>query len=194
MERGEHLLDALVEVVAAGGLGAASVRAVASAAGVSVAQVQYYFRTKDELVEAAYRHVSERLVRRVRDLDLDGAPEDVLRRVLHLWLPLDAERERDAKVWLAFAAAAPVSASLRPLSAEMDRELKRWLAEFAGVDEIEAALLLAVLDGLVVQSLVRPEPERSDLLVRGLDRHLERLFAAGGKGSGSKIERPGGER
>jgi AcrR family transcriptional regulator len=186
--RGDHLLDALVDVVAAGGLAAVSVRAVATAAGVSVAQVQYYFRTKDELVAAAYRRVADRLRDRVRGLDLSGPPRDAVRRILHLWLPLDEVRARDARVWLTFAAAAPVSATLGPLSAEMDGELKRWLGEFlraaqhrgalaSSLDpDLEAALLLAVLDGLVVQALVLPEPARVSLTVAGIDTYLDRLF------------------
>ena len=189
MTRGSHLLDALVEVVATGGLAAASVRSVAAAAGVSVAQVQYYFRTKEELVTAAYEHVADRLRRRVRALDLTGPPKEALRRILHLWLPLDEERARDARVWLTFAAAAPVSGALGPLSAEMDGDLKRWLAGFlraaqreghldARLDpDREAALVLAVLDGLVVQALVLPDKERADLVVAAIDTYLGRLFA-----------------
>lgn len=189
MGRGEHLLEALVDVVAAGGIAAVSVRSVAAAAGVSVAQVQYYFRTKEDLVTAAYRHVADRLRDRVRALDLSGPPRDALRRVLHVWLPLDEARTRDAKVWLTFAAVAPVSATLGPLSAEMDGDLKRWLAEFLRAaqkagrldpaldPDVEAALVLAVQDGLVVQALVLPEPERAALVVRSLDTYLDRLFA-----------------
>ncbi len=188
MGRGDHLLEALVGVVADGGIAAVSVRSVAAAAGVSVAQVQYYFRTKEELVTAAYRHVADRLRDRVRALDLGGPPRDALRRVLHVWLPLDEARTRDAKVWLTFAAVAPVSPAVGPLSAEMDGDLKRWLADFLrsaqksgqldpGLDvEVEAALVLAVQDGLVVQALVLPEPERAALVVRGLDTYLDRLF------------------
>jgi AcrR family transcriptional regulator len=165
-----------------------SVRAVAAAAGVSVAQVQYYFRTKEELVTAAYQRVADGLRERVRDLDLSGPPRDAVRRILHLWLPLDEVRARDARVWLTFAAAAPVSATLGPLSAEMDGDFKRWLGEFlraaqhrgalaAGLDpDLEAALLLAVLDGLVVQALVLPEPARAGLAVAGIDTYLDRLF------------------
>jgi AcrR family transcriptional regulator len=188
MGRGDHLLEALVAVAATGGMAAISVRAVAAEAGVSIAQVQYYFRTKEDLVAAAYRHVADRLRDRVLALDLSGPPRDALRRVLHVWLPLDEARTRDAKVWLTFAAAAPVSATLGPLSAEMDGDLKRWLAQFLraaqeagdldpGLDpDVEAALVLAVQDGLVVQALVLPEPERAALAVSGLDTYLDRLF------------------
>ncbi|MEV0564491.1 TetR/AcrR family transcriptional regulator [Dactylosporangium sp. NPDC050588] len=189
MGRGDHLLDALVRVVADGGIAAVSVRAVAAEAGVSVAQVQYYFRTKEELVTAAYKHVAEGLLERVRALDLSGPPRDALRRVLHVWLPVDEARSRDAKVWLTFAAAAPVSPAIGPLSAEMDGDLKRWLAGFLGEaqragaldpaldPDIEAALILAVQDGLVVQALVLPEQERAALVVAAMDTYLDRLFA-----------------
>ncbi|HEX6684455.1 MAG TPA: TetR/AcrR family transcriptional regulator [Candidatus Limnocylindrales bacterium] len=189
MSRGGHLLDALVEVVAAGGFAAVSVRTVAASAGVSTAQVQYYFRTKDELIAAAYKHVADQLKQRVRAVDLSGAPRDALRRVFHVWLPLDETRARHARVWLTFAAAAPVSDTLRPLSAEWDGELKSWLAGFLrdaqrGGDlpgdrdpDLEAALLLAAVDGLVLQALVLPEAARADLVVPGLDIHLDRLFA-----------------
>ncbi|MGI5175714.1 TetR/AcrR family transcriptional regulator [Dactylosporangium sp. CA-152071] len=188
MGRGDHLLDALVRVVAEGGIAAVSVRAVAAEAGVSVAQVQYYFRTKEELVTAAYKHVAEGLLERVRALDLSGPPRDALRRVLHVWLPVDEARSRDAKVWLTFAAAAPVSPAIGPLSAEMDGDLKRWLAGFLGEaqrtgaldpaldPDIEAALILAVQDGLVVQALVLPEQERAALVVAAMDTYLDRLF------------------
>jgi AcrR family transcriptional regulator len=188
MSRGEHLLDALVKVVSAGGMAAVSVRAVAAAAGVSTAQVQYYFRTKDELIAAAYHHVAEQMKRRVRALDRSGTPRDAVRRALHVWLPLDETRARNARVWLTFAAAASVSEALRPLSAEWDGELKRWVAGFLlaaqrGGDladdldpDLEAAVLLAVLDGLVVQALVLSEDTRAGLVVAGIDSYLDRLF------------------
>jgi AcrR family transcriptional regulator len=188
MTRGSHLLDALVQVVATKGLAAVSVRSVAAAAGVSTAQVQYYFRTKDELLAAAYQHVADGLKQRVRAIDRTGHPRDALSRVLHVWVPVDETRVRDARVWLTFAAAAPVSATLRPLSAALDEELKTWLAMFLrsaqkdghldpGRDaDLEAALLLAVLDGLVVQALVLPEPDGGDLVTAGLDTYLHRLF------------------
>jgi AcrR family transcriptional regulator len=188
-KRGAHLLDALVEIVADRGLDAVSIRTVASAAGVSVAQVQYYFRSKDQLLAAAFEHVSEGFERRARDVDTTGRPRDVLRRLLHLWLPLDEKRSRDARVWTAFTAAAATSAVLRPINAAVDRDLRAWIAGFlrsaqeAGdlsdsVDaDVEASVLLAVVDGLVLQALVATDTERTALVVDGVDAHLSRLFA-----------------
>ena len=112
----------------------------------------------------------------------------MLRRLLHLWLPLDEARTRAARVWLAFTSVAATSTVLQSISAATDRDRR---ADFAGlltevvergnlatsVDvDVEAALLLAVVDGLVVQALVLPEAQRADLLIAAIDTHLSRLF------------------
>lgn len=106
--RGVHVLEAVVEVIAERGLEGATMRNV-GAAGISLAQVQYYFRSKDELVAAAFRHVIELFDLKLATVDLSGPPRRVLRQALELWLPLDETRARDARVWLAFSAAAATS-------------------------------------------------------------------------------------
>ena len=159
---------------------------MAATAGVSPAQVQHYFRSKDELVAAAFEHVGEGVEQRAREVD--RSLREVLRRLLHLWLPLDEARTRAARVWLAFTSAAATSIVLQSMNAATDRGRR---ADFAGlrtevvvrgnlatsVDvDVEAALLLAVVDGLVVQALVLPEAQRADLLIAAIDTHLSRLF------------------
>lgn len=165
---------------------------MAATAGVSPTQVQYYFRSKDELVGAAFEHVGEGVERgveqRAHEVDRSGNPREVLRRPLHLWLPLDEARPRAARVWLAFTSVAATSTVLQSMNAATDRDRR---ADFAGllaevvvrgnlatsVDvDVEAALLLAVVDGLVVQALVLPEAQRADLLIAAIDTHLSRLF------------------
>ena len=159
---------------------------MAATAGVSPAQVQHYFRSKDELVAAAFEHVGEGVEQRAREVD--RSLREVLRRLLHLWLPLDEARTRAARVWPAFTSVAATSTVLQSMNAATDRGRR---ADFAGlrtevvvsgnlatsVDvDVEAALLLAVVDGLVVQSLVLPEAQRADLLIAAIDTHLSRLF------------------
>jgi AcrR family transcriptional regulator len=159
---------------------------VAATAGVSPAQVQHYFRSKDELVAAAFEHVGEGVEQRAREVD--RSLREVLRRLLHLWLPLDEARTRAARVWPAFTSVAATSTVLQSMNAATDRDRR---ADFAGlrtevvvsgnlatsVDvDVEAALLLAVVDGLVVQSLVLPEVQRADLLIAAIDTHLSRTL------------------
>ncbi|GAB3815398.1 TetR family transcriptional regulator C-terminal domain-containing protein [Kribbella italica] len=186
--RGAHVLDAVLDVIAERGLEAATMRTVAAAAGISLAQVQYYFRSKDELVASAFRHVTERFDEKLATVDLSGPPRKVLRQALELWLPLDEERARDARVWLAFSAAAAISPTLKAIAAATDSELRVAFARLLDaaaaegalpdvVDtETEAGLLLAVVDGLVVQALTLAEPLRAQFLTGSLDAHLARLF------------------
>ncbi len=70
---------------------------MAATAGVSPAQVQYYIRSKYELVAAAFEHVGEGVEQRAHEVDRSGNPREVLRRPLHLWLPLDEARPRAAR-------------------------------------------------------------------------------------------------
>ncbi|TWD80790.1 TetR family transcriptional regulator [Kribbella amoyensis] len=186
--RGAHILEAVQDVIAERGLEAATMRTVAAAANISLAQVQYYFRSKDELVAAAFQYVTERFDEKLATIDLAGPPRKVLRSALELWLPLDEDRARDARVWLAFSAAAATSPALQQIAAATDAELRIAFArlldaavadgDLAEVDdtETEAAVLLAVLDGLVIQGLTLPGAERPAFLTRSLDAHLGRLF------------------
>jgi AcrR family transcriptional regulator len=178
----------VVDVIAERGLEAATMRNVAASAGISLAQIQYYFRSKEELVAAAFQHVTELFDLKLATIDLSGPPRLVLRQALELWLPLDESRARDARVWLAFSAAAATSPTLKEIAAATDNELRIALARLLDAaaaegdlpevtdTETEAALLLAVLDGLVVQALAMPEPDRPSFLAESLDAHLARLF------------------
>ena len=57
--RRDRLSAVLLEVVAEGGLEAASIRAIAARAGVAIGTVQHYFPTKDAMLRHAYRRVGE---------------------------------------------------------------------------------------------------------------------------------------
>jgi AcrR family transcriptional regulator len=179
----------VVDVIAERGLEAATMRNVAAAAGISLAQVQYYFRSKDELVAAAFQHISELFDLKLATVDLTAPPRRVLRQALELWLPLDDSRARDARIWLAFTAAAATSPALREIAATTDHEQRTALAraldaataagELPEVTDTktEAAVLLAVVDGLTVQALAMPAEARPAFIAGSLDAHLNRLFA-----------------
>ena len=179
-----HVLEAVVDVIAERGLEAATMRNVAAAAEISLAQVQYYFRSKDDLVAAAFQHVTESFDTKLATVDLSGPARKVLREALELWLPIDESRARDARVWLAFSAAAATSPALQEIAAATDNELRvafaRLLDAAAADGELpevsDTALLLAVVDGLVIQGLALPEYARPQFLITSLNAHLTRLF------------------
>jgi AcrR family transcriptional regulator len=55
------LIEATLALVAEGGAGAATVRAIAERAGVTPGLIRHYFQSKDQLVIAAYRHLMDRM-------------------------------------------------------------------------------------------------------------------------------------
>ncbi|MGH3502916.1 MAG: TetR/AcrR family transcriptional regulator [Nocardioidaceae bacterium] len=185
--RGGHVLDGVRTVLAREGFGALSVRSVASAAGVSPAQVQYYFRTRAELVSAAFERASEEFL---AGLAAHGSAEpslDRLRMLLWQWLPLDGDRADRARVWLAYAASAATDDRLAAAAAQLDADLRGWFTtEFESLTgtgqvnsavpaPIRAAQVLALLDGLTVQALTLPLDQRLTLAAQTLDPWLAQL-------------------
>lgn len=186
-ERGAHLLDAALAVVAEDGFGAVSMRSVAARAEVSLAQVQYYFGTKAGLITAAFDQTNREFLATL-GAPLPGRPSlDRLRSIIWLWLPLDEEREKRARVWLAYAATAATDAELAVKAAALDVELKRWFTEQltdlqrAGhaapqLDAADtAAQLLALIDGITVHCLMVQMEARPALAERTLGNWLNHL-------------------
>lgn len=184
-----RLVETVCSIIATEGLDAATVREVASAAGVSIGAVQHHFRTKDEMLVAAFRHVVETTEKRVAAVELGTEVRQNLSAILRELLPLDDIRFREAKVYVAFAARATTS----PALAEIQRntldhigtrlaEAFRAAAKRSGVRTStaaarrEAELLLAVTDGLTFDAVtrgVRPDAKRLGAL---LDTYLRRAL------------------
>jgi AcrR family transcriptional regulator len=186
--RREGLAEALWRVIRRDGLERASVRNVAREAGISMGALRHYFGTQDELLAFAMGLVIERARGRIEALDLSScAPRRAVEMVLREVLPLDAERRAEAEVWLALTGRALVDPALRALRDEsydllrgLCRRLVGMLVESGeaapGLDgDLEAELLYAVIDGLAVHAVVRPERATDYLVAAVLARHLDGL-------------------
>lgn len=174
------LAQALWRVMVTSGLEAVSLRQVAAEAGVSMGMVQHYFSDKEEMVLFALRSMTEHVSRRM-GAALADLPDEPLRRVravLVETLPLDDERRVEAQVAATFLAHAPVDPRVAEYLRTGYAEGHAYLAEqltAAGVAEParEAALLLAVNDGLTVHTLAGHLDPDEALAI--LDGHLARL-------------------
>lgn len=165
MTRGAHIVAAALDVIATQGIDGVSMRTVAAAAGVSLAQVQYYFRSKDQLIRAGYAAIGEQYLAAVEHHLHD------LRETIWRWLPLDDEREKWSRIWLAYAATSVTNAELSQESAATNAELRAWLGSQLD-DETVAAQLFALIDGYTVQALCLPVEERAELAERTLGAFL----------------------
>jgi len=98
--RREEVADAAVRLVTRAGLEKVTIREVAHELGYSTTVVSHYFKNKKELLFYTYRAAARRSQVRF-DAARAAAPGD-LQACLEVFLPLDADRRRDWRVWLAF--------------------------------------------------------------------------------------------
>jgi AcrR family transcriptional regulator len=162
------LAKAAARVVSRIGLEGVTVQAVAAEAGCSAGSIAHYFRNKDELLVHALQAASEALFLPLREPSESFGTLDSLRAIANGSLPLDAARERDWRVRLAFW----TRASGPPEEVQLARQhLAEWRVLWEGairaaqqrggvradVDAREASSgIVAIIVGTAAQLLIRP--------------------------------------
>ncbi|WP_194837864.1 TetR/AcrR family transcriptional regulator [Nocardia sp. XZ_19_369] len=187
-QRRQTIAEAVWRVIQRDGLEHASVRKVATEAGVSMGSLRHYFSTQSELLAFSLGMVGEGMMDRIRELDLAEDPcERAAQILLTGLLPTGPHQRAVTTVWLAFLGRVLTEPALRQSSDELydgTAELITWVVgELAASGRLrddldlewETERLYIFVDGLTVQSLIRPEkipPERVRELLR---HHLEEL-------------------
>ena len=186
--RRTELAEAVWRVILRDGLDRASVRNVAREAGLSMGSLRHYFGSQTELLAFAMRLVMQRARGRIEALDLSSCgPRRAVELMISEVLPLDAERRAEAEVWLALTGKALVDPTLRALRdeaydglSELCERSIRALVESGeaahGLDvDLETERLYAVLDGLAVHAVIRPQRVTAEGMTAVLARHLDGL-------------------
>lgn len=187
--RRRQIAEALWRIAAERGLHAASLREVATEAGVSLRAVQYHFRSKHRLLVDALHllHEENERIARSRFRQDPADPRAVLRAVLEEFLPLDAQRATALRVFAAYYARSLTDPALAAVFLAAEQPLERLVADLIGAARDagrtapaldpwrEADLLVSGAIGLGGDVL---HHRRSlEDVRRTLDYHLERIFA-----------------
>ncbi|GAA0449293.1 TetR/AcrR family transcriptional regulator [Streptomyces olivaceiscleroticus] len=189
-ERRRRIAEAVCTLIARSGMEAVSLRDVAAQADVSMGAVQRCFRTKEDMLLFALKHVSqhvsERANQRIAATPTPQAAATLLSHTLAELALLDEASKTQAHVWLAFVAHAPASEKLATVLHDTYAELHRliaWLIRY-GQDtqevlqdldaEHEAHTLLALADGLTVHVLAGHHTPATALAL--LQRHIDVLL------------------
>jgi TetR/AcrR family transcriptional repressor of bet genes len=188
-ERRQAIAEAILRLVAMKGVEAASLRAVAAEAGVSMGAVQYYFTTRDEMLLFALEQGNRMLAVRVQELLAEREPatlRESFRLLFTLLLPLDPDGRTGARLWAALIARGCVDEPTRKLATDAYTNLTafvvRWLTEATqghqtveGMNVAQAARhLVSVIEGLRWPLLFGVYSEREALDV--LDAQLDQIF------------------
>lgn len=151
-QRRSELLAATLVVIERDGVAGVSHRAVAAAADVSVASITYHFPTLDDLLVAALQSAAEDLAVELhgRGSELGARPADELARLIEHSVVRRRGRTLALYDLYLYAARRPelretAGAWLEPLT-----EIARTFT----ADPQRARLLVAALDGLLMQALV----------------------------------------
>jgi TetR/AcrR family transcriptional regulator, transcriptional repressor of bet genes len=188
-ERRQTIAEAIVRLVTAKGVEAASLRAVAAEAGVSMGSVQHYFTARDEMLLFALDYGNTLLTARVQELLAErkpATPRATFRLLFTLLLPLDDDSRTGARLWAALIARGCVDEPTRKLAADAYTGLTafvvRWLTEAMnehqtaeGIDAAQSARhLVSVIEGLRWPLLFGVYTEHQALDV--LDAQLDQIF------------------
>jgi AcrR family transcriptional regulator len=161
----ERLLEAGLEVLKAEGYAGLTTAKVAARSGDNKALIGYHFGSKQGLVAAVGREVSESITADVLDgLEQTERVEDLMRGVLAgLWRVMDRD-ERLARLYFDLAAVSVVEPDVRAIMHEMKSSWRTITAELltgAGdgppARDAEAASVYAIagLEGLMLERLDR---------------------------------------
>lgn len=171
----DHIVEAIVTVIAAGGIEKATVRTVASQAGVSIGAVQHHFPTKAAMLTAAMEAISDAVTADIEDylrtLEPAGTPAEAAGQAAsvlrHLSFMLCSIREEDltaAGIWLDFVALSRVTPSLAEIHARTWAQLRKQMSELITAahphhpdPEAAAGWALATFDGIAISRATEPQ-------------------------------------
>jgi AcrR family transcriptional regulator len=186
-QRRRQIADALVRIAATRGLHAAGMREVAAEASVSVRLIQYYFGTKEGLLQFTVQYLARQLAERVKARIGPAGPRAVIDAILTEAVPTDEDSRVFNIVYSsyatlsltdpAYAMATPMQASEAVesvIAAQLTRAQHAGQVP-AGVDaQAEATGLLAMSAGLSTSVLAGQRSAEDALAV--LRYHLDRLL------------------
>jgi AcrR family transcriptional regulator len=188
-QRRSELAQAVWTVIRRDGLQRASVRNVAREAGLSMGSLRHYFATQSELLCFAMRLVGDRARARVAALEPAADPRRRAEQLLAELVPLDDERRAESEVWLAFTGHALVDPAQRAIHQRIHDQLNGACATAItiladagltaeGLDldlDLETSRLHALLDGLALHAVMRPEQVPPSRITAVIARHLDTL-------------------
>lgn len=163
-ERRQEVAEAVLDIIAEGGVGAVTFRKVSKTTGWPVGAINHYFVNRRDLLMAALVRAAQ--LSAERQLQVVGSRQgvDALATVLHEELPLDRRRLAMSRVFLFFYAEAAADTDIKRT---IDSYLKRWRRQISVV--VSQAQALGEIDPLLDSDKVA-----ADLVawVDGLGQHM----------------------
>ncbi len=166
--RREDLIAAALDLVAEGGIPAATVRAIADRAGVTPGLIRHYFTSKEDLTRVAYQRLMERMTTDSA-AELMGGPDDAMARLANFVVASVSPPVADpvaVGLWAAFVHDVRRNAAMRDIHTSnylaFRNMLQRLIAALPrSVSDAQlrsdAIACNGVIDGLWLEGSILPE-------------------------------------
>ncbi|MBB5953651.1 AcrR family transcriptional regulator [Saccharothrix tamanrassetensis] len=185
--RREHIVDVTWGLIVRGGLEAATMREIATAAGFANGALKRYFASKDALVEATFDRALSMVHAHIAGSTADRSGLEALRAMCYGAMPLDAKRVTAGRVLLVFW---QMSLSNKALHDRYLEHLRGWRGllhehvqrgredgdiRTSTPDEQLVDEIVLMNAGANVMSLVGPRYSTKKLQKQHLDSFFERI-------------------
>lgn len=169
------------------GIEKASIRRIASEAGMSSGALRHYFSTQDELLLFIMEYFISRGKKRSGDKSWSKNPLIAVQETLLELVPVDQDKHTETGVWLVFAIRSLTSVALNTKKDELTEGeyiLMEALLEilikagYVNKDiniEIEKLRLSAIIEGLSIHALLRPDIFTIEKTEQVITHHLNEL-------------------
>ncbi|MEK4433207.1 MULTISPECIES: TetR/AcrR family transcriptional regulator [Paenibacillus] len=182
--------EAAWRIIRRDGMEQASVRNIAEEAGISAGSMRHYFSTQSELLLYAMNLVSERVSNRIKQMSFNGSPMENMKLLLLEFMPNTDEKMAEMEVWFAFTAKSKTDPALKALADKVYDEIRQAIATVITYivklnlsranlnEELEIERLYALVDGLSIHAVLRPDQMTYEIMENALSLHLAALCRA----------------
>ncbi|GIN20235.1 TetR family transcriptional regulator [Virgibacillus dakarensis] len=183
----KSIAEAAWSIIKEEGIEKASIRRVAIEAGMSAGALRHYFSTKDEMLLFIMGYYLEEGKKRSQSKSWSDNPLQAVAEVLLELVPIDEEKKIETSVWWILALQSLTSDTLKEKKDEMTNgmyELANSMIEILVLQgilsdstnvKLEKSRLAALIDGLSIHALLRPDVYSPEKVKEVIRYHLETL-------------------
>jgi TetR/AcrR family transcriptional repressor of bet genes len=176
-ERRRAIASAAVDAIASNGLSGVKLTDIGRMAGVTTGSIAHYFSDKDAVLAAALEEVCTRLFIQIGQPDNPPTVAEIASA-----LPVNDEKRKEWKVWLAYWGRAPHAPALAHIHRQYYAEIETAVAEdMEGIHpdpHMAATAIIAAVDGIGTRATLEPDlwPEARQVAL--LDQLISPIIAS----------------
>lgn len=186
-EKRKQIAEAAWNIIRKEGVEKASIRRVAAEAGMSSGALRHYFSTQDEMLLFIMNNYLEEGKKRSQNKEWSENPVQAVEEVLLELVPIDEEKKIETSVWWILALRSLTSDTIKDKKDEMTDgtyELANSMIEILALKgvlsdsmnaELEKSRLTALIEGLSIHALLRPDVYSPEKVKEVIRYHLETL-------------------